>query len=154
MRPIRRKLQMFFLTSLLSGYNFIDRITTYSLGDLCWSKHSKMSKSAESAAELSILRAITYRLSSTPTTQLPQQVPAIAASLANCKSLLSSTQASGSKTSSEASVAIHKFRTLLSTLLQDRTIQGRWTAIVLVKATVEDVWISEARYVHSIYRLF
>ncbi|KAH7122715.1 rRNA processing/ribosome biogenesis-domain-containing protein [Dendryphion nanum] len=96
-----------------------------------------MSKSSESAVELSILRAVTYRLSSTPTTQLPQQIPAIAASLANCKSLLSSTQASGSKTSSEASVAIHKFRTFISTLLQDRTIQGRWTAIVLVKTTVE-----------------
>jgi len=34
-------------------------------------------------------------------------------------------------------VAVHKFRTLITTLLQDRTVQGRWSAIVLVKATVE-----------------
>lgn len=90
-----------------------------------------------STAELSTLRAVTFRLSSSPTIQLPLQVPAIAASLVNCRTLLSSAYVSGSKTSSEASVAVHKYRTLLSTLLQDRTIQGRWTAIVLIKATIE-----------------
>ncbi|CAO2649249.1 Nn.00g066340.m01.CDS01 [Neocucurbitaria sp. VM-36] len=88
--------------------------------------------------ELATLRALTFRISSTPTSQLPQHVPAIAASLANCRTLLSSTQSSGSKaSSSEASVAVHKYRTLLSTLLQDRTIQGRWSAIVLIKASIE-----------------
>ncbi|KAF2854103.1 hypothetical protein T440DRAFT_268347 [Plenodomus tracheiphilus IPT5] len=88
--------------------------------------------------ELSTLKALTFRISSTPTPQLPQHVPAIAAALANCRTLLSSTQASGAKaSSSEASVAIHKYRTLISTLLQDRTVQGRWCAIVLVKATIE-----------------
>lgn len=89
------------------------------------------------ATELATFRALTFRISSTTTSQLPQHVPAIAASLANCKSLLSSTQSSNSRTSSEASVAVHKFRTLLSTLLQDRTHQGRWAAIVLIKTTVE-----------------
>ncbi|KAI8941064.1 hypothetical protein NX059_002304 [Plenodomus lindquistii] len=92
---------------------------------------------APTTTELSTLKALTFRISSTPTSQLPQHVPAIAASLANCKTLLSSTQASGAKASSEASVAVHKFRTLISTLLQDRTVQGRWSAIVLVKATIE-----------------
>lgn len=88
--------------------------------------------------ELSTLKALTFRISSTPTSQLPQHVAAIAASLANCRTLLSSTQASGAKaSSSETSVAVHKFRTLISTLLQDRTVQGRWSAIVLVKATIE-----------------
>ncbi|KAH6866313.1 rRNA processing/ribosome biogenesis-domain-containing protein [Alternaria rosae] len=90
------------------------------------------------ASELATLRALSFRISSAPTSQLPQHVPAIAASLANCKTLLSSAQASGTKaTSSEASVAIHKYRTLLTTLLQDRTPQGRWCAIVLIKATIE-----------------
>jgi pre-rRNA-processing protein RIX1 len=91
------------------------------------------------ASELSTLRALTFRISSTATSQLPSHVPAIAASLANCKTLLSSSQTSGTKssTSSEASVAVHKYRTLLSTLLQDRTVQGRWSAIVLIKATIE-----------------
>ena len=88
------------------------------------------------ANELATLRALTYRIQSTNTLQLPQHVPAIAASLATCKTLLSS-PASSAKTASEASVAVHKYRTLLSTLLQDRTIQGRWAAVVLVKSTIE-----------------
>jgi pre-rRNA-processing protein RIX1 len=88
-------------------------------------------------SELATLRALTFRISSTATAQLPQHVPAIAASLANCRTLLSSPQAAATKTSSESSVAVHKYRTLLSTLLQDRTIQGRWSAIVLIKATIE-----------------
>jgi pre-rRNA-processing protein RIX1 len=92
---------------------------------------------APSTSELATLRALTYRISSTATAQLPQHVPAIAASLANCRTLLSSPQAAVSKASSETSVAIHKYRTLLSTLLQDRTPQGRWSATVLIKATVE-----------------
>ncbi|KAF2012515.1 hypothetical protein BU24DRAFT_425160 [Aaosphaeria arxii CBS 175.79] len=96
-----------------------------------------MAKAAVLAAELSILKAVTFRLSTIPTSQLPQQIPAIAASLANCKTLLSSTQSSSSKASSESSLAIHKYRTFLSTLLQDRTVHGRWAAIVLVKATIE-----------------
>lgn len=87
--------------------------------------------------ELATLRALSYRISSTATAQFPQHVPAIAASLSNCRTLLSSTQTSNAKSSSEASVAVHKFRTLLSTLLQDRTVQGRWSAIVLIKATIE-----------------
>ncbi|KAJ8117049.1 hypothetical protein OPT61_g1666 [Boeremia exigua] len=89
------------------------------------------------ATELATLRALSFRISSTATAQLPQHVPAIAASLSNCRTLLSSTQTSNAKTSSEASVAVHKYRTLLSTLLQDRTVQGRWSAIVLIKATIE-----------------
>lgn len=92
---------------------------------------------APMATELATLRALSFRISSTATAQLPQHVPAIAASLSSCRTLLSSTQTSSAKTSSEASVAVHKFRTLLSTLLQDRTIQGRWSAIVLIKATIE-----------------
>lgn len=90
------------------------------------------------AAELATLRALSFRISSTPPSQLPQHVTAIAASLATCRSLLSSAQNSASKASSEASVVVHKYRTLLSTLLQDRSTQGRWAAIVLVKATVEN----------------
>jgi pre-rRNA-processing protein RIX1 len=92
---------------------------------------------APSTSELATLRALTYRISSTATAQLPQHVPAIAASLANCRTLLSSPQAAVSKSSSETSIAIHKYRTLLSTLLQDRTSQGRWSATVLIKATIE-----------------
>jgi pre-rRNA-processing protein RIX1 len=93
---------------------------------------------APAASELATLRALTFRIQSTSTSQLPQHVSAIAASLANCKSLLSSAQATNTKSAPEASVAVHKYRTILSNLVQDRTIQGRWAAIVLIKATIEN----------------
>lgn len=83
------------------------------------------------------LRAMTFRISSTPTSQLPQQIPAISASLPRCKDLISSSQLPSSKDTSESAVAIHKYKTQLSALLQDRTVQGRWIAIVLIKATIE-----------------
>ncbi|KAF2262075.1 hypothetical protein CC78DRAFT_535132 [Lojkania enalia] len=96
-----------------------------------------MARAGGPIADLSTLRALTFRISSTSTSQLPQQVSAIAGLLSNCRSLLASTQNPGSRTGSEASVTVHKFRSLLSTLLQDRTIEGRWTAIVLIKSTIE-----------------
>ncbi|TKA31075.1 hypothetical protein B0A50_02043 [Salinomyces thailandicus] len=87
----------------------------------------------ESAATL---RAATYRLSSTPHRELPRTAPQIAAHLWTCKELLSSTPDTA-KQSSEVSVTVHRFKTLLATLLQDRTIEGRWSAVVLTKAAVE-----------------
>lgn len=93
---------------------------------------------APAVDELATLRALTFRISSTPTSQLPQHVPAISASLANCRTILSSAQPAGPKASSpESALAVHKYRALLSTLLQHRTIHGRWAAIVLIKATIE-----------------
>lgn len=82
------------------------------------------------------LRAITYRISSTPTKQLPQIVQQISGSLWTCKDLLSTPQQT-SKANSESSTLLHRFRTSLSSLLQDRTIEGRWAGVVLVKAAVE-----------------
>ena len=82
------------------------------------------------------LRAATFRLSLTPSKQLPYIAPQIAAQLWNCKDLLSST-ADTAKQGNDASVTVHRFKTYLSTLLQDRTIEGRWSAVVLVKATIE-----------------
>ncbi|KAJ5903392.1 hypothetical protein N7504_005775 [Penicillium tannophilum] len=84
------------------------------------------------------LRAVTHRLATTPVEQLPSIAAFLATSLTDCAELLSAPQAQKSgKTESDHSVQIHKLKTRLATLLQDRTIEGRWTAVVLVKATVE-----------------
>ena len=82
------------------------------------------------------LRAITFRISSTPVKSLPQIVPKIAASLWSCKDLLSSAPESA-KQGNESSITVHRFKTQLSSLLQDRTVEGRWSAVVLVKAAIE-----------------
>jgi len=94
---------------------------------------SKLYTMVTSAAALS---AIVYRLTTFATKDLPHIAPQIAASLWSCKDLLSSS-AESLKQNNEASVAVHRFRTQLSTLLQDRTVKGRWAAVVLVKAAVE-----------------
>ncbi|KAK1823412.1 hypothetical protein LTR12_002261 [Friedmanniomyces endolithicus] len=82
------------------------------------------------------LRAITYRLSTTPPRQLPQVAARLAGEIWACKDLISSPPGS-MKQGNEGSITVNRFRTYLSTLLQDRTIEGRWAAVVLVKATVE-----------------
>ncbi|KAK0304064.1 hypothetical protein LTR01_007681 [Friedmanniomyces endolithicus] len=83
-----------------------------------------------------VLRAITYRLSSTPPRQLPQVAAQLAGQIWACKDLISSPLGS-TKQGNEGSIIVNRFRTYLSTLLQDRTIEGRWAAVVLVKATIE-----------------
>ncbi|KAF2212060.1 hypothetical protein CERZMDRAFT_42434 [Cercospora zeae-maydis SCOH1-5] len=87
---------------------------------------------AQSAATL---RALTYRLTSTPTKHLPAIVPQIAGSLWTCKDVLSIS--ADAKATGEAATAAHRFKTQLNTLLQDRTVEGRWAAVVLTKATIE-----------------
>jgi hypothetical protein len=84
------------------------------------------------------LRAVTHRLTTTPVDQLPQIASFLATSLSDCGELLSATQNQKSgKSESDNAVQIHKLKTRLASLLQDRSFEGRWTAVVLVKATVE-----------------
>lgn len=84
------------------------------------------------------LRAIAHRLTTTPVEQLPSIASFLATSLTDCAELLSTpqTQKPG-KNDSENTVQVHKVKTRLVSLLQDRTVEGRWTAVVLAKALVE-----------------
>jgi pre-rRNA-processing protein RIX1 len=82
----------------------------------------------------STLRAITFRLQSTPLHQLPQISAHIAAQLVSCKQLLAASQDAVSK---ENGALLHSFKTRLSSLLQDRSVEGRWAAVVLLKSTIE-----------------
>lgn len=84
------------------------------------------------------LRAVNHRLTTTPVEQLPAIASFLATSLTDCAELLSTPQnQKAAKSDSDQTVQIHKLKTRLASLLQDRTIEGRWTAVVLVKATVE-----------------
>ncbi|KAF2810962.1 uncharacterized protein BDZ99DRAFT_570245 [Mytilinidion resinicola] len=89
------------------------------------------------AGPTATLRAITFRISSTLAEKLPLQVPALSASLPHCKAILSESPNSSSKATSETSVVVHKFKTQLSTLIQHRSVQGRWAGTVLIKSTIE-----------------
>ncbi|CAG8301688.1 unnamed protein product [Penicillium nalgiovense] len=84
------------------------------------------------------LRAITHRLTTTPVEQLPSIASFLATSLTDCAELLSTPQTHKSgKSDSDNAVQIHKLKTRLASLLQDRSVEGRWTAVIIVKATVE-----------------
>lgn len=82
------------------------------------------------------LKQLTFRISSTPVHQLPRVAAQVSASLWACRELLSST-APSTKQNSEDGVTVYRFKTQLTALLQDRTIEGRWSAVVLLKATIE-----------------
>ncbi|KAK5954470.1 hypothetical protein OHC33_004192 [Knufia fluminis] len=78
------------------------------------------------------LRAIATRLTSTPAYELPHQVGYLATSLASCGDTLRNTSPNN-----DQSLLLHKLKTRVSTLLQDRTPEGRFSGIVIAKALVE-----------------
>ncbi|KAL4919432.1 rRNA processing/ribosome biogenesis-domain-containing protein [Aspergillus aurantiobrunneus] len=84
------------------------------------------------------LRAVNHRLTSLPVQNLPAIVASLAASITECGDLLSAPQSQkAGKADSDHAVQVHKLVTRLSSLLQDRSFEGRWAAVVLVKALVE-----------------
>lgn len=83
------------------------------------------------------LRMINNRLSSTPLWQLPQVVPSLADTIGQCSSLLSDADAHGVKDGSDVGMLVHRVKTRISTLLQDKSPQARWAAVVLIKAFIE-----------------
>jgi hypothetical protein len=83
------------------------------------------------------LHAVNHRLTNIPVKKLPPIASCLAASLSNCGELLSSPQNQKSKSESDNALQVHKIMTRLASLLQDRSPEGRWTAVVLLKAVVE-----------------
>ena len=84
------------------------------------------------------LRSVTHRLASTPVKRLPHVVPFLANTIAGCFNTFSALDGSNqTKDGSELSILVHKYKTQLSTLLQDKTFEARWSAVVLIKATIE-----------------
>ncbi len=78
------------------------------------------------------LRAIANRLTSTPNDELPHQVGYLATSLSSCRDVLQNTSPSN-----DQSLLLHKLRTRVSALLQDRSAEGRFSGIVIAKALIE-----------------
>lgn len=83
-------------------------------------------------SDISVLRAVTNRLNSIPIEDLPCQVGYLATSISSCRGLLLNGVAS-----SDSGPLLHKLKTRVSALLQDRTPEGRFCGIVIAKAIVE-----------------
>lgn len=86
--------------------------------------------------QLSTLRATAQRLSVTPLDDLPRIAGFLASSVSSCSRLRTDAE---TKQGIDFSGPLHKLRTRLSSLLQDRGPSGRLTAAVVIKAYVETV---------------
>lgn len=82
------------------------------------------------------LRMITQRLAATPADDLPYITSHLTKALLDCKDILASRVGSG-KGDSEYGVLLHKYKTQLNTLLQQNSLGARWSAVIMIKATVE-----------------
>lgn len=84
------------------------------------------------------LRAITHRLTTTPVNELPYVASYLAASLSDCSEITASIGPT-QKTSTDGnnSLQLNKLKTRLTSLLQDRSFEGRWAGVVLIKAILE-----------------
>jgi pre-rRNA-processing protein RIX1 len=83
------------------------------------------------------LRLLCHQLTSTPSAQLPQITPILLRNVLRCQGPLSTAGNDGAKSdASESSVLVHKLKTQISTLLYGKSTEGRFTAVVLIKAIV------------------
>jgi pre-rRNA-processing protein RIX1 len=87
--------------------------------------------------EFNALRPITQRLTSTPVKELPHIAYFLASSISNCGQALQTASGQATSRSNDTVVLVHKLKTRISSLLQDRSCEGRFIAVVLVKAIVE-----------------
>jgi pre-rRNA-processing protein RIX1 len=84
------------------------------------------------------LRVLCFRISSTPVSDLPNLTPTLLSYVLRCQGALSSPAAAAGKAeASSTAVLVHKLKTQLSTLLNGKSSEGRFSAVVLVKAVVE-----------------
>jgi pre-rRNA-processing protein RIX1 len=87
--------------------------------------------------EFNALRPITQRLTSTPVKDLPHIVYFLASSIATCGQALQAPSDQATPRGNDNAVLVHKLKTRISSLLQDRSHEARFTAVVLIKAVVE-----------------
>lgn len=84
------------------------------------------------------LRVLCAHLTSVSTTDLPRLTPALLRLVSQCRVPLSSPAANSAKLDSNtASVQVHKLKVQLTSLLNGKSPEGRFTAVVLIKSVVE-----------------
>lgn len=84
------------------------------------------------------LRILCLRLTSTPPKDLPNLTPTLVQYVFQCQIPLSNPSVnSGKADASQSAVLVHKLKTQLTTLLNGKSAEGRFAAIVLIKVVVE-----------------
>ncbi|EFR00717.1 hypothetical protein MGYG_03722 [Nannizzia gypsea CBS 118893] len=84
------------------------------------------------------LRAAIHNLCSIPVKDLPSTAEYIATTISECSAILSVPANQGQSAGEpDRAVLLQKLKARITSLLQDKTVEGRWTGVILVKATVE-----------------
>lgn len=84
------------------------------------------------------LRALCRQIETTPPAQLVHVLGSLQTKVLRCRSVLSATDGQSTKAeTTETSVLVHKLKTQIQTLLNDRKPEARLAAIVLVKSTID-----------------
>ncbi|KAI4723504.1 hypothetical protein E4T48_00239 [Aureobasidium sp. EXF-10727] len=91
---------------------------------------------APQATSISLLRAASFRISNATKAELPQVAALTAQSLLSCKDIFTQPDLANQR-DSDAALALHRFNTQITSLLGDRHVEGRWAAVVLIKAAIE-----------------
>ena len=81
------------------------------------------------------LRVVTQRLSSTPAKQLPHVARYLASTILQSGNAFATTTTKAVSVP-ESTVTVHKLKTQISALLQDKSPEARYAAVILVKAAV------------------
>lgn len=89
-----------------------------------------------------------FKLSSTAPSDLPRLTPTLLRHVSCCQGPLSSPAGNANQADASASsVLVHKLKTQLSTLLNGKSPEGRFAAVVLIKAVVE---VGEWEILHGV----
>lgn len=84
------------------------------------------------------LRVLCAHLSTISTTDLPRMTPTLLRLISHCREPLSNPPSNTAKADSNtASIQVHKLKTQISSLLTGKSVEGRFTAVVLIKGIVE-----------------
>jgi pre-rRNA-processing protein RIX1 len=84
------------------------------------------------------LRVLCRKLTSIPPAQLLHALPSLVGHVIRCSDALSAPQEQKLKDNApESSVLVHKLKTIITTLINGRSREGRFVAIALIKAAVD-----------------
>ncbi|OAA56452.1 Armadillo-type fold domain containing protein [Cordyceps fumosorosea ARSEF 2679] len=83
------------------------------------------------------LRVLCRKLTTIPPNLLPHQLPALTHNVLRCKDVLSAQHDAKVKEDASISALVHKFKRSITTLLEGRSREGRFAAVVLIKAVVD-----------------
>ncbi|KAH0559470.1 hypothetical protein GP486_004016 [Trichoglossum hirsutum] len=86
----------------------------------------------------SSLRTISRLIATSPHENLPQTAPNLLKILDGCGPVLSAAEShTTGKDTTDSSVSVHRYIVQLSALLNGKSFPARWTAVVLIKTTIE-----------------